>query len=254
MIKYINMQCGGIYIMAKTDEEILENYKARIRRQNKAISENYDKVTATLPKGTVDRIKALGLTINGVINDSVLSFLERMEEEPPQETDAGEDNTETAPKNQIMEESVLPQEKSQGKPINGGKTEAEKLAELQALIDAKRAEEVERKRQIEERKARAEKERQEEFRSMVNSVADSLKAQKEQRREEDKKKFRQMTDNDILELLQDIPFSEWLEKAGFENALIPLSEEIGINNAERVINAAKERRRSESIKKSGCPF
>lgn len=65
--------------MAKTDKELLENYKRRIKEQNEAIKKNYDKITATLPKGTVKRIKALGMSINKVVNDSVLTFLEHAE-------------------------------------------------------------------------------------------------------------------------------------------------------------------------------
>lgn len=65
--------------MAKTDSEILESYKARIKRQNNAIKEKYDRVSATLPKGTINRINALGLSINGVINDSLLAYLDRLE-------------------------------------------------------------------------------------------------------------------------------------------------------------------------------
>ena len=64
----------------KNDKDMLDKYKERIKRQNNKIKEDYDRVSATLPKGTIERIKALGLTINGVINDSVLSFLEYAEE------------------------------------------------------------------------------------------------------------------------------------------------------------------------------
>lgn len=63
-------------IKMKNDKDMLDKYKERIKRQNNKIKEDYDRVSATLPKGTIERIKALGLTINGVINDSVLSFLE----------------------------------------------------------------------------------------------------------------------------------------------------------------------------------
>lgn len=65
--------------MSKTDSEILESYKARIKRQNNAIKQKYDRVSATLPKGTINRINALGLSINGVINDSLLAYLDRLE-------------------------------------------------------------------------------------------------------------------------------------------------------------------------------
>lgn len=66
--------------MAKTEKEMMDNYKARISKQNQAIKSNYDKVTSILPKGTVKRIKALGLTINAAINNSLLPYLESLEQ------------------------------------------------------------------------------------------------------------------------------------------------------------------------------
>lgn len=55
--------------------------------KKEAKKENCDRISATLPKGTTDRIKALGLTVNGFINDLVLAELERLERdkssEPP---------------------------------------------------------------------------------------------------------------------------------------------------------------------------
>lgn len=71
--------------MAKSEKEMIEKYKARMKRQNEKIKENYDRVSATLPNGTIDRIKALGLTINGVINESVLAYLDCMEEAQAEE-------------------------------------------------------------------------------------------------------------------------------------------------------------------------
>ena len=60
--------------------------KAREKKETRE-AKNYDRVSATLPKGTTERIKALGLSINGFINDSVLAELERLERdkssEPP---------------------------------------------------------------------------------------------------------------------------------------------------------------------------
>ena len=55
--------------------------------KKEAKKENYDRISATLPKGTTERIKALGLTVNGFINDLVIAELERLENnktsEPP---------------------------------------------------------------------------------------------------------------------------------------------------------------------------
>ena len=65
--------------MKNTDIEMLEKYKKRVKAQNEAAKKNWDTVSCRLPKGTKDRIKALGLTVNGVINDCVLKFLNTAE-------------------------------------------------------------------------------------------------------------------------------------------------------------------------------
>ncbi len=65
--------------MAKSEQELLETYRKRIRKQNEHTKEKYDKITATLPKGTIERIRAQGLTISEVVNKSVLEYLERLE-------------------------------------------------------------------------------------------------------------------------------------------------------------------------------
>ena len=65
--------------MKNADIEMLEKYKKRVKAQNEAAKENWDTVSCRLPKGTKDRIKALGLTVNGVINDCVLKFLNTAE-------------------------------------------------------------------------------------------------------------------------------------------------------------------------------
>lgn len=64
--------------------EMLEKYKQRIKRQNEKIKQDYDRASVTLPKGTKDRIQALGYTVNGFLNSAVLSELEKLEAETPQ--------------------------------------------------------------------------------------------------------------------------------------------------------------------------
>lgn len=66
--------------------EMLEKYKQRIKRQNEKIKQDYDRASVTLPKGTKDRIQALGYTVNGFLNSAVLAELERLEAEAPQAT------------------------------------------------------------------------------------------------------------------------------------------------------------------------
>ena len=64
--------------------EMLEKYKQRIKRQNEKIKQDYDRASVTLPKGTKDRIQALGYTVNGFLNSIVLAELEKLEAEAPQ--------------------------------------------------------------------------------------------------------------------------------------------------------------------------
>ena len=65
--------------MDDKEKQKLDRLNERYKRQNKSIGEKYDRVSATLPKGTKKRIEALGLTVNGFINDLVIKELERLE-------------------------------------------------------------------------------------------------------------------------------------------------------------------------------
>lgn len=73
--------------------EMLEKYKQRIKRQNEKIKQDYDRASVTLPKGTKDRIQALGYTVNGFLNSAVLAELERLEAEAPQATQTAQPET-----------------------------------------------------------------------------------------------------------------------------------------------------------------
>ena len=67
--------------------EQAQRQKERVKRQNEAAKDNWDCVSLKLPKGTKDRIKAQGNTVNGYINELVLADLEKLERdktsEPP---------------------------------------------------------------------------------------------------------------------------------------------------------------------------
>ena len=65
--------------MDEKEKQKLENLNKRYKKQNEAIANKYDRVSATLPKGTKKRIDALGLSVNGLINSLVLAELERLE-------------------------------------------------------------------------------------------------------------------------------------------------------------------------------
>ena len=109
--------------MQKTDEEMLEKYKARVKAQNEAAKKNWDTVSCRLPKGTKDRIKALGLTVNGVINNGVLMYLDRYEKE---HLSAEEPEQPTEPEAETSSETLF-------------EDNADHLLELQAAIEAKKA-------------------------------------------------------------------------------------------------------------------
>lgn len=63
----------------KVQQEIIDKQKERVKNQNEKAKENWDTVSCRLPKGTKNRIKALGLTVNGFINDVVLRELKVLE-------------------------------------------------------------------------------------------------------------------------------------------------------------------------------
>lgn len=65
--------------MNDKEKQKLENYNARLKRQNEAIKDKYDRINAILPKGTKDRIKASGYSLNEFINMCVLERLEDIE-------------------------------------------------------------------------------------------------------------------------------------------------------------------------------
>lgn len=66
-------------VKQKSKKELQSYLTDRYKKQNDKIKENYDRVSVTLPKGTKDRVKALGLSMNGYINKLVLDDLERLE-------------------------------------------------------------------------------------------------------------------------------------------------------------------------------
>lgn len=122
----------------KTDKDMLDKYKERIKRQNNKIKEDYDRVSATLPKGTIERIKALGLTINGVINDSVLSFLEYAEQTREQATQPTSDSLEdkSNPVHEIEDMEKLQEYLEQLRKDNEQRKQVEKAVDKARIENA----------------------------------------------------------------------------------------------------------------------
>lgn len=69
-------------VKQKSKKELQSYLTDRYKKQNDKIKDNYDRVSVTLPKGSKERIKKQGLSINGYINTLVLDDLERLEREP----------------------------------------------------------------------------------------------------------------------------------------------------------------------------
>lgn len=68
-------------VKEKSKKELQEYLTKRYKKQNNKIKETYDRISVTLPKGTKERIKLQGESINGYINRLVLADLERLEQE-----------------------------------------------------------------------------------------------------------------------------------------------------------------------------
>ena len=60
-----------------TGKEAKERLEKQYKRQNEHIKENYDRISITLPKGTKERIKSKGESINGDITRLVLTDLDK---------------------------------------------------------------------------------------------------------------------------------------------------------------------------------
>ena len=64
------------------NKEAKKRLEKQYKRQNDYIKEKYDRISVTLPKGTKERIKATGNTVNGFITIAVLERLQLEEKEP----------------------------------------------------------------------------------------------------------------------------------------------------------------------------
>jgi len=60
-------------------QKAVERLQRQYKNQNEYIRNNFDRVSITLPKGTKERIKGIGESLNGYINRLVLADLERLE-------------------------------------------------------------------------------------------------------------------------------------------------------------------------------
>lgn len=77
----IDVIIGGNDIMEKTKER----NNTRVKRQNEKQKEIFDRVSAAVPKGTVDRIKKFGISVNFAVNEALSLYLEAIEEAEQEE-------------------------------------------------------------------------------------------------------------------------------------------------------------------------
>ena len=67
----------------KEENDMLQSYKDRIKRQNDAVKNNYDKISCTIPKGTKDKIRSYGYSVNTFVNEAIRRYLAYLEPEKP---------------------------------------------------------------------------------------------------------------------------------------------------------------------------
>lgn len=145
----------------KEKQEIIDKQKKRIKDQNEKAKEKWDTVSCRLPKGTKARIKALGLSVNGVINERVLAYLDCVEKEreaPVESTKQPKTEPITEPVVEVPQEQPKELEKAHRTPTT------EDLQRWQLLFDKekeKQARKAENKREEEEKREQKEKIREE---------------------------------------------------------------------------------------------
>lgn len=68
-------------VMAGKDAQ--KRLEAQYKRQNEFIKNSYDRISVTLPKGTKERIKETGESVNGFITRVVLEELNKIGDNLP---------------------------------------------------------------------------------------------------------------------------------------------------------------------------
>lgn len=69
----------------KEENDMLQSYKDRIKRQNDAVKNNCDKISCTIPKGTKDKIRSHGYSVNTFVNEAIRRYLAYLEPAKPVE-------------------------------------------------------------------------------------------------------------------------------------------------------------------------
>lgn len=153
--------------MANTPEytrKAVDNYRKK-----------FDIMQLRLPKGTRERIEKQADKVHDFVVSCVLSELERLE--APTEND---ETHQIEPLDEQTEEQAQKEPNPEDVADNDIKANPMTLAEAQALLDRKRAEQKEREEMLE--KARQEKKEQEkaERKNVINEAIESIRNQEEE--------------------------------------------------------------------------
>lgn len=131
---------------------------------------NYDKILVRFAKGTKERIANQSKSVNAYIIRAVIEKLERDEHKETQITDQAVQEPQISPELATDDNSCIEQETSENEADTEpekAKSEAERLAGIQALLDAKRAEEKARAEKIQKAREERKEQQAEEFREMM---------------------------------------------------------------------------------------
>lgn len=90
-----NMSKSEMEQKIKEQQEQIDKYKSRARKQNEKAKEKWETVSCRLPIGTKGRIERHGLSINGLINRLVLTELDRLDAETGKTTQEAEKEVKT---------------------------------------------------------------------------------------------------------------------------------------------------------------
>lgn len=105
-------------------KKAVERLQKQYKNQNEYIKNNFDRVSITLPKGTKERIKNTGESLNGYINRLVLADLERLEvnsaqeqEKPPHDDYITFQTVKTEEQQPNILRDEIPEEEKPGKNV-----------------------------------------------------------------------------------------------------------------------------------------
>lgn len=124
---------------------------------------NYDKILVRFAKGTKERIANQSKSVNAYIIRAVIEKLERDEHKETQITDQTAREPQIIPELFADDNSCIKQETSENEANN----EVERLAGIQALIDAQRSEEKAQEEKIQKMREERKEQQAEEFREMM---------------------------------------------------------------------------------------